>query len=90
MAPNHALYNNSYIERYNVRGATDLDTLFDDLASLDGAERSDAQPQFMQNLGFAPNANLADYLNTDYGQLDQLLSVYGESEAARSLTYNPG
>ncbi|KAJ5894021.1 hypothetical protein N7495_005712 [Penicillium taxi] len=34
------------------RIAPDLDALFDELASLDGAEKVDNQPEFMQNLGF--------------------------------------
>ncbi|KAF3385511.1 Quinic acid utilization activator [Penicillium rolfsii] len=34
------------------RIAPDLDALFDELASLDGAEKPDNQPEFMQNLGF--------------------------------------
>lgn len=38
----------------------DLESFFDDLASLDSAPRLDNQPQFMQNLGFAPDANMAD------------------------------
>ncbi|KAF2431284.1 hypothetical protein EJ08DRAFT_649087 [Tothia fuscella] len=74
------------LECYNTNGSMDLDALFDDLASLEGAERVDAQPQFMQNLGFAPNANLSDYLNTDYG--DQLLNVYVEPGVDRPLAFN--
>lgn len=46
----------------------DLETFFDELASLDGAERVDNQPQFMQNLGFAPDANMADFLNVELSQ----------------------
>jgi hypothetical protein len=40
--------------------STDLETFFDELASLDTANNADSQPQFMQNLGFAPDANMAD------------------------------
>jgi hypothetical protein len=39
---------------------SDLESFFDELASLDTANNSDNQPQFMQNLGFAPDANMAD------------------------------
>ncbi|KAL1609988.1 hypothetical protein SLS60_001653 [Paraconiothyrium brasiliense] len=46
----------------------DLETFFDELASLDGAEMVDNQPQFMQNLGFAPDANMADFLALELGQ----------------------
>ncbi|CAO2647911.1 Nn.00g088330.m01.CDS01 [Neocucurbitaria sp. VM-36] len=38
----------------------DLESFFDELASLDNAPRLDNQPQFMQNLGFLPDANMAD------------------------------
>jgi hypothetical protein len=38
----------------------DLESFFDDLASLDSTNKVENQPQFMQNLGFAPDANMAD------------------------------
>lgn len=38
----------------------DLESFFDDLASLDSTNKLENQPQFMQNLGFAPDANMAD------------------------------
>jgi len=41
---------------------SDLENFFDDLASLDNTTRMDTQPQFMQNLGFAPDASMADLL----------------------------
>ncbi|RMZ72866.1 quinic acid utilization activator [Pyrenophora seminiperda CCB06] len=40
--------------------ANSLETFFDELASLDRATRPDNQPQFMQNLGFGPDASMAD------------------------------
>lgn len=40
--------------------ANDLESFFDELASLDRATRPDNQPQFMQNLGFGPEASMAD------------------------------
>jgi hypothetical protein len=40
--------------------ASDLETFFDELASLDSATRLENQPQFMQNLGFGPGASMAD------------------------------
>jgi hypothetical protein len=39
---------------------SDLESFFDELASLDTANNPDTQPQFLQNLGFAPGANMAD------------------------------
>lgn len=46
----------------------DIESFFDELASLDGAEIVDNQPQFMQNLGFAPDASMADFLAADLSQ----------------------
>jgi hypothetical protein len=40
--------------------SSDLETFFDELASLDTTQNPGSQPQFMQNLGFAPDANIAD------------------------------
>jgi len=34
------------------------------------------EPQFMQNLSFAPGADLTDILASDYGQFDPLLVKY--------------
>jgi hypothetical protein len=39
---------------------SDLESFFDELASLDTASNLDTQPKFMQNLGFAPDASIAD------------------------------
>ena len=52
----------------NSAASRDVETFFDELASLDGAEMVDNQPQFMQNLGFAPDANMADFLALELGQ----------------------
>ena len=45
-----------------------MENFFDDLASLDGAETLKNRPQFMENLGFAPDANMADFLAAEFGQ----------------------
>ncbi|KAH8426032.1 putative C6 transcription factor QutA [Aspergillus melleus] len=42
------------------RIAPDLDALFDELASLDGTEKTDNLPEFMQNLGFVPDAGVPE------------------------------
>lgn len=39
---------------------SDLDNFFDELATIDNGTRAENQPQFMQNLGFAPDANMSD------------------------------
>lgn len=46
--------------RRQQRIAPDLDALFDELASLDGAEKADNQPEFMQNLGFVADSNVPE------------------------------
>ncbi|KAF2459966.1 hypothetical protein BDY21DRAFT_181884 [Lineolata rhizophorae] len=50
----------------------DLEALSRDLASLESAESTQSQPEFMQNLGFAPNMNLNDISNEGYGYLDAI------------------
>ncbi|KAL4894077.1 fungal-specific transcription factor domain-containing protein [Aspergillus ambiguus] len=45
---------------HRPRIAPDLDALFDELASLDGTEKADNQPEFMQNLGFVPDAGIPE------------------------------
>ncbi|CEJ58878.1 hypothetical protein PMG11_07523 [Penicillium brasilianum] len=42
------------------RIAPDLDALFDELASLDGAEKPDNQNEFMQNLGFVAESGVPE------------------------------
>ncbi|KAJ6180589.1 hypothetical protein N7519_011050 [Penicillium mononematosum] len=49
-----------YARPRRQRIAPDLDALFDELASLDGAEKPDNQPEFMQNLGFVPDAGIPE------------------------------
>lgn len=39
---------------------SELESFFDELATLDSASNMDNQPLFMQNLGFAADANMAD------------------------------
>jgi hypothetical protein len=47
-------------------GSTDYDALLDDLASIDYADRIEADPQFMVNLGFAPGCDLNEVLSLDF------------------------
>lgn len=47
-------------------GSTDYDALLDDLASIDYADRIEADPQFMLNLGFAPGCDLNEVLSLDF------------------------
>ena len=55
-------------EHRNSTASRDIENFFDELASLDGAEGLETNPQFMQNLGFAPDANIADFLGSDFNQ----------------------
>ncbi|KAH8732593.1 hypothetical protein GQ44DRAFT_735450 [Phaeosphaeriaceae sp. PMI808] len=48
------------MESLHTEFPNDLESFFDELASLDKVPTLDNQPQFMQNLGFAPDASMAD------------------------------
>ncbi|KAK4862216.1 hypothetical protein LT330_003354 [Penicillium expansum] len=54
------------------RIAPDLDALFDELASLDGAEKAENQPEFMQNLGFVSDVGIPE-LYSFAGQIEPFL-----------------
>ncbi|OCL08934.1 hypothetical protein AOQ84DRAFT_354247 [Glonium stellatum] len=95
-AQSHTRYNGHTLERYGSASSLDLEAFFDELASLDGAERLDNQPQFMQNLGFAPDADLTDLLTSEYGPFDPLLSAYlhqadvAQSALGQNRSYDGG
>jgi hypothetical protein len=61
------LYNNQQVRSYSVDQSMDLEALFDHFTSIDSTDQAGLHPQFMQNLGFAPNANLADLMTNDFG-----------------------
>jgi hypothetical protein len=69
-------FNPVMIDVHDPIASRDIESFFDELASLDGAERLNSHPQFMQNLGFAPDANLADLLTSDSGQYNTITSPY--------------
>ncbi|KAH7079901.1 hypothetical protein BKA63DRAFT_463801 [Paraphoma chrysanthemicola] len=56
------------MDGYDPSISGDLESFFDELASLHGAKKLQNQPQFMQNLGFAPEVSMADLLATQSGQ----------------------
>ncbi|OQD63445.1 hypothetical protein PENPOL_c009G08101 [Penicillium polonicum] len=62
----------SYARPRRQRIAPDLDALFDELASLDGAEKADNQPEFMQNLGFVSDVGIPE-LYSFSGQIEPFL-----------------
>ncbi|KAF2803850.1 uncharacterized protein BDZ99DRAFT_511955 [Mytilinidion resinicola] len=92
----HPVYQEIALDNYNPAATMDLDAFFDEMASLDGAENRENQPQFMQNLGFAPDADLTDVLASDYGQFDPLLSAFlhpnvvGHSSIDQAGSYDGG
>jgi hypothetical protein len=66
------------LDDYDPSISGDLESFFDELASLHGAKKIQNQPQFMQNLGFAPEVSMADLLATQSGQYFSLdPSTYG-------------
>lgn len=87
LSTNLEFVDTNQLQRYNSMGSFDLDALFDD---LDGPERANTQPQFMQNLGFAPGADLTDILASDYGQFDPLLTAYMSGNALGLQASDPG
>jgi hypothetical protein len=40
-----------------------MDSFFNEMASLEDTEMPDNKALFMQNLGFPPDANIADFLS---------------------------
>ncbi|KGO67772.1 Transcription factor, fungi [Penicillium italicum] len=61
-----------YARPRRQRIAPDLDALFDELASLDGAEKAENQPEFMQNLGFVSDVGIPE-LYSFSGQIEPFL-----------------
>ncbi|KAH8728528.1 hypothetical protein GQ44DRAFT_702429 [Phaeosphaeriaceae sp. PMI808] len=55
-------------DMYDPSVSGELDSFFDELASLHGAKKLQNQSQFMENLGFAPEISMADLLATQSGQ----------------------
>ncbi|KAF1841215.1 uncharacterized protein K460DRAFT_295182 [Cucurbitaria berberidis CBS 394.84] len=53
---------------YNAFVSGDLESFFDELASLHGDKKLQNQPQFMQNLGFSSEVSMADLLAADAGR----------------------
>ena len=51
-----------------IPNPTDYDTLLDDLASIDYADRVETDPQFMLNLGFAPGCDLNEVFSIDFAR----------------------
>ncbi|RJE19301.1 Quinic acid utilization activator [Aspergillus sclerotialis] len=69
------------------RIAPDLDALFDELASLDGTDRTDTRPEFMQNLGFVPNSRMPE-LSSFTGHAEPFIPTQAQ-ELSYHGTSNP-
>ncbi|KAK1919405.1 hypothetical protein P3342_013144 [Pyrenophora teres f. teres] len=80
MAPSPSQSDTRYTEPIN-----DLESFFDELASLDRATRPDDQPQFMQNLGFGPEASMAD-LFSEYIPMQS--SSFAASDVTSSVQFD--
>ena len=58
----------------NAEGAMPGHDIFEELAMLDSIEPSGQNPQFMQNLGFGPDLDLAEFFGSDYQPSNPLLT----------------
>ncbi|RKU42054.1 hypothetical protein DL546_002363 [Coniochaeta pulveracea] len=66
--PYHTATQSSTTSLSAAPNSTDYDTLLDDLASIDYADRVETDPQFMVNLGFAPGCDLNEFLSLDFAR----------------------
>jgi hypothetical protein len=91
--PNHfspidADFTSPALDAYDPSISGDLESFFDELASLHGARRLENQPQFMQNLGFAPEASMADLMATQSGQYISMdASTFGVEHEGEPLQF---
>jgi len=58
----------------SAAGAMGSNDIFEELAMLDSIEPSGQNPQFMQNLGFGPDLDLAEFFGSDYQPSNPLLT----------------
>ncbi|KAL5120390.1 hypothetical protein ACEQ8H_001680 [Pleosporales sp. CAS-2024a] len=76
------------LDAYDPSIPGDLETFFDELASLHGAQKLQNQPQFMQNLGFAPEVSMADLLATQSGHFMPVdPSTFGTRNEAEPMQF---
>jgi hypothetical protein len=74
----------SHIDPRCPEPTSDLESFFDELASLDSTTRSNTQPQFMQNLGFGPEASMAD-LFSEYIPMQSSAFIPRDDSATTNL-----
>jgi hypothetical protein len=76
------------LDAYDPSISGDLESFFDELATLHGAKKLQNQPQFMQNLGFAPEVSMADLLATQSGQyMPMNNSTFGTEHEGEPLQF---
>lgn len=76
------------LDAYDPSISVDLESFFDELASIHGAKKLQNQPQFMQNLGFAPEVSMADLLATQSGQhMPMNTSAFGTEHEGEPLQF---
>jgi hypothetical protein len=89
--PHHTFFpgpSQSQIDPRCPEPTSDLESFFDELASLDSATRSDTQPQFMQNLGFGPEASMADLFSEYIPMQSSTFVTRDDSTPANLDQYN--
>jgi hypothetical protein len=87
-SPINADFTSPALDTYDPSISGDLESFFDELATLHGARRLENQPQFMQNLGFAPEASMADLMATQPGQFMSMdPSTFGAANEGEPLQF---
>jgi hypothetical protein len=87
-SPLDADFTSPTMDGYDPSISGDLESFFDELASLHGAKKLQNQPQFMQNLGFAPEVSMADILATQSGQYMPMNSAtFGAEHEGEALQF---
>ena len=67
-------------------GSIGENDIFEEFAMLGPAAPAEQHPQFMQNLGFGPDLDLAEFFGPDYQPSDPLLAYMQPSSYGMSLT----
>jgi hypothetical protein len=87
-SPINTDFTSPVLDAYDPSISGDLENFFEELASLHGARRLENQPQFMQNLGFAPEASMSDLMATQSGQYMSMdPSTFGTENEGEPLQF---
>ena len=77
--PSNALTHNNSWQSFGADAQSGGD-IFEELAMLDSVEPMGEHPQFMQNLGFGPDLDLAEFFGPDYQPSNPLLAYMQPSQ----------